>query len=209
MSDARRQLPDWQVAPLDQHPPGSDTAASKRRLGWKRIAIVIGLIAVLVLAVSGWRWWHHPGVFYSDVTDSPSVGVGDARVGDQFSFGMSSVQRTHSRDRYVDVETTRPNILVNTANATVSVSICSIDTSRRIGTIGSIRGPLGEWCTRLVPATDSRMRVTGVVPDQMVMTIVPTKRGIVAVQGLDVTYGYGFKHGTERIGVYVSISSGR
>ena len=44
---------------------------------------------------------------------------------------------------------------------------------------------------------------------EVVMTIVPTKRGIVAVQGLDVAYGYGFKHGTERIGVNVCISSGR
>jgi hypothetical protein len=49
------------------------------------------------------------------------------------------------------------------------------------------------------------MRVTGPDPDQLVMTVVPQQRGTVVVEGLSVSYQYGFKRGTENIGEYVRL----
>ena len=39
--------------------------------------------------------------------------------------------------------------------------------------------------------------------DQLVVTIRPTRPGIVMVWGLDLTYGYGHRHGTQHVGANV------
>jgi hypothetical protein len=63
---------------------------------------------------------------------------------------------------------------------------------------------LRKWCSRLVPSDGTTVKL-GAFADQLVVTIVPTRPGIVLIRGLHVTYSHGWKRGPEDVGEFVRV----
>lgn len=176
----------------------------RRRFRPSRNIVVVVLIVVCLLTVTGlvvgWRSWRNPGVFYT-VPDSVSSG-GAFAVGTPISWGMSYAHKGVDPPG-VSIISATPNVLVNTANATIVVRVCTIDRSAGIGAIGSVHN-LHTWCSRLAPPAGATMRL-GNYADQLVVTVVSSRPGTVLVKGLHVTYSHGWKRGPEDIGEFVRL----
>jgi hypothetical protein len=158
------------------------------------------VVAALIVGglVTGWRIYRQPAVFYG-VPDIVST-WGARPVGTPMSWGMSDAHEGVDPED-VSIVSATPNVLVNTANATILVRVCTIDRTSGVGGIGSV-SDLHRWCTRLVPPDGATMRL-GAFADQLVVTIVPRQPGKVLVKGLHVTYSHGWKRGPQDIGEFV------
>jgi hypothetical protein len=180
-----------EAAPRRHRPSHRVTAA---------VLVVAGILAV-VSAVVGWQWWHNPNVFYPV---SSNVDEGRTwRVGTATTFGMTYVKQGVGAGT-VSVTSVHPNVLVNTANATITVLACTPNRAEA-GAVGIVGGELHRWCTSVTQANGATLRVGGSAPDQLVMTVVPRQPGTVLVRGLHVTYTHGWQRGPEDIGMYVRL----
>ncbi|QNN52117.1 hypothetical protein [Nocardioides mesophilus] len=100
----------------------------------------------------------------------------------------------------VTLHAAAPHVLVNTAEATVTFSVCQVAGR---SSISSVRGDLRRRCSKLLPIKDTRLALTYQHPRrQMLMTITPTRPGVVKIQGMDLTYSYRHQSGTQRVGEY-------
>jgi len=178
------------------------TPQALRRRPSGRTSIIIVLVCLLLVgAVAvGVHWWRTPDVF--NPVDQ-AVGEGRSQlVAQSTTFGMSYVKAGVDDSKSLSVISARPNVLVNTANAKITVGVCTPDLDRA-GAIGIV-GAIHRECTRLVPADGATMRLTQPT-DQLVLTIAPTQPGIVLVKGLHVTYSHGWQRGSQDLGQFVRV----
>jgi len=179
-------------------PPGAtEPVRTNRRFIVVVVGVLVGLL-IVTLGIIGWRSYRHPGVFYP-VSDSPdSYGAGSVHTPE--TWGMSYAYKDVDPAEVSIVHAT-PNVLMNTAKATILVRVCTIDRTAGVGAIGSVINIRSE-CSRLAPPDGATMKL-GDFADQLVVTIVPTQPGTVLVKGLHVTYSHGWKRGPEDIGMFL------
>lgn len=118
------------------------------------------------------------------------------------TFGMTYVE--NGTTGTVSVIGVQPNVLVNTAKATITVVDCTPNLAEG-GAIGIVDGRLHHWCTRVAPANGATMNVSGDSPDQLVMTVTPHQAGTVLIRGVHVTYSHGWQRGPEDIGMSIRL----
>lgn len=180
------------------------TGPAEQRRGSRpgRRAVIMGVVgSMLVVAVAlGVRWWRTPGLFYP-VPGTVSTGRNQL-PGEPNSWGMSYVRGDVDDSKSVSVVTARPNVLINTAEATISIRVCTPNLERAgaIGSVSDLRG----WCTRLVSADGATMHLAKPT-DQLVMTVTPNRPGTVLVKGLHVSYSYDWKRSSQDIGEFVRL----
>ncbi len=171
------------------------------RRGRTRTLVAIVLAGALVgmgtAANAGWHAWRDPHVFRTN--DFGQAGMwGKISADKPMNVGMSYAR---GKPVTITVDSAYPRVLVNSAEASITVSVCTIDRSWDVGLIGSVYGDPSKWCSKVVDPDGARLRIRKEgFNDQLVVTIRPTRPGIVMVWGVDVTYGYGHRHGTQHVG---------
>ncbi|MFY9914308.1 MAG: hypothetical protein WAK18_06570 [Nocardioidaceae bacterium] len=164
------------------------------------ILVVSTLVGAGTAVNAGWHAWHDPHAFLTNDFSTADM-AGKIRPDQPLNVGMSYVRE---RPATLRVDSARPRVLLNTAGADITVSVCRVDPSRADASIGSVYGDLSKWCREVVDPAGARMQLRdAAVSDQLILTIRPTRPGVVMVWGLDVTYGYGHRHGTQHVGANV------
>lgn len=160
--------------------PAETRAARPSRRQRYRIALAVGAIAALLISL----WWHtHPNAF-------PGAGNSfGARPDDQTPIYVGVAyppDGAATRVRVLDAEP-RAEIF---GEATAEVWAC---TGGAIGVVGE-DSPEAAACVPLGEAADSW--------DQLVVRVAPEAPGaVVVLDGIDVTYSYGFQRGTQHTGI--------
>lgn len=164
------------------------------------ILVAGALVAAGTAANAGWHAWRDPHAFLTNIFSTADM-AGTIRPDQPLNVGMSYVQE---RPVTLTVDSARPRVLLNTAGADITVSVCRVDATQADSSIGSVYGDLSKWCRDVVDPAGARMQLRDdAVSDQLIVTIRPTRPGVVMVWGVDVTYGYGHRHGTQHVGANV------
>ncbi len=166
------------------------------------LAILVAgvLVGAGAAANAGWHAWRDPHALRTNVFSTADMS-GKIRPHEPLNIGMSYPQY---RPATFTVDSARPRVLLNTAGADITVSVCKVDPSQADASIGSVYGDLSKSCREVVDPAGARMQLRdNAVSDQLIVTIRPTRPGVVMVWGLDVTYGYGHRHGTQHVGANV------
>jgi hypothetical protein len=168
-----------------------------------RLALTLGVLLFLAAgaALIGWR---SPGVFY-EVNKTGVDMSGRLTAGEPVSYGMSHVKVTSRAG--VTVDKVMPNVVENSARATVTVQVCTPDVRSGNGAIGSTPDARRE-CSRLVPAQGAVMHVSGRAPDQLLVTVTGMVPGVVRIEGLHVSYTHGWHRGNQDVGADVRLVVG-
>jgi hypothetical protein len=173
----------------EKAPPG---ASGRRR------KLLVGAAAVLVLVVGflAWEWRTSPDTFrgYGNAMTGPLA------VGQRLHVGMTW-ESLKIEPRTATLHEASPRVVRNTADAEVSFSLCRSEKDPA----GAVRGNLERWCTEVLPIDDTEMTLNAEPRDIVLMTIRPTKPGVVRVRGADLTYTDGWQRGTEHIGSLVVV----
>jgi hypothetical protein len=173
--------------------------APEQEQGWSTRRKVVTAAVVIALGVLGylaWHWRTHPDTFR---------GYGNAMTstlspGQRLHVGMTW-ESLDIEPRAATLHEATPRIVRNTADAEVSFSLCRSEKDP----IGAVRGNLERWCTEVLPIDDAEMTLNAAPRDIVLMTIRPTKPGVVRVRGADLTYTDGWKRGTEHVGSLVTV----
>ncbi len=165
------------------------------------MAVAVAVLAVLVGAVSFLRWWTHPTVFGglgdSFATSGPRP-VADAALSTTVVF-----PRVDGEPETVTIDRAEAVFAANTAEATVSFSICHLGADE--DPIGSVDRP-EKYCADVVPL-EPGARFRHGVPDSdyLFATIAPTRAGVAHLAEIELTYqrgaGHLYQRGTETIRV--------
>ena len=185
-----------------------------RQPGERRLLFAGAAVLTVAALAIGWQQVHTAapqGIFVEGYRGGLTTWNDNWSVGRSLSFGMSYVAPSDltgaSPVEHAAVLSALPQVAVNTARATLTLSVCSIDTTQRVGAIGSVAGDLAASCTRVVPADGATMRVTGAAPDQLVLTVTPTRPGKVVVRGVEVAYVYKGALEAQRMGLSVRVTA--
>ena len=180
--------------------PG-DRPGDTPAVGAGRRRLLLGVLPVAVLLGGGawaWHWWTDPDVFAE----------GGARLelrrdldrARPLHLGMTYTPRgEHRMLRVTDAE---PVVIENSAEAVFEVRLC---TPRPGDGVGGTFGRLERWCSQVREAVGSDLEVRGAPgADYVVLTVTPTTRGVVHVDGLRLSYREGragwWRRGTDHVG---------
>ncbi len=178
--------------------PGSRWLRPSRRTTWVVLAtVLLVLLALLPLAL---RWWTHPDLLPDRAGRSRWV----PQPVDQAATAFTVLPpRASGHPTPLTWHAARADLATNTARASVSFSLC--DTPLMKGQLESSYQTiqLTQICSVQRALTDGT-RLTYPDPHQLVlMTLTPTRPGVVHVTGVDVRYSLGadhlFRHGTEHV----------
>ena len=167
----------------------------------KRVVVIV-LVLVAVVLAKAFAWWSNPTVF-----GPPGNGVATTmKAGELQALHVAMTEVSiHAPTSRVRLDHARPRAVTNTAAAQVSFSVCTV---RDTGFI-AIRGPLGEYCTDVERLQGTELLVSGDNRQYVVMTVRPTRVGVVRIDGIEVAYARGWRHawqrGTEATGLEVRI----
>lgn len=156
--------------------------APARRFSRRRVVVVL----LLVIGVAAAAWWvMHPRVFLG----VGNIVTGPVPVGTRAYVGMDVIPR----DGMVLHEAT-PRVVFNTGDVETEVMVCHLAGSTGVGFVHeqdieslceSLRAPSG-------PVQKGDFLVVQVVDDD--------DAGLVAMNGIDLTYSSGMQRGTQAIG---------
>jgi hypothetical protein len=101
----------------------------------------------------------------------------------------------------VSIDEVRPRVTRNTASAEIRSLLCTIADDADVGAIG-LEGPeeIAGDCGRLIPVEGTTMQLNASPRQEIVFEVTLTEPGAVGIKGADVTYSYGWQHGTQRTG---------
>ena len=157
---------------------------------------------MLLAVLAAFTWWTSPSVF-----GPPGNGASQTQTADELDdlhVAMTTVS-IHSPRYLVRLDQARARVVTNTARAQISFSVC---TARSAG-FSTANGDLADHCTKVAPIHDTVLRVNGEPEQYVVMTVRPTQVGVVRIDGMDLTYGFGWEHawqhGTEATGMEVVV----
>jgi hypothetical protein len=193
-----------EMTPLRQlrRAPGEHRRRVPRRRQ-DRLALILGVLLFLA-AGAALISWRSPGVFY-EVNKTGVDLSGRLAAGQSMSYGMSYVRSTSRAG--VTVDKVMPNVVENSARATVTVQVCTPDL--RTGSRAIVNTPNArQECSRLVPAQGAVMHVSGRAPDQLLVTVSGMVPGVVRIEGLHVSYTHGWHRGTQDVGADVRLVVG-
>lgn len=165
------------------------------------VAAVALAAAVAMCGVFGW-WWAHPRVF-GPVGNG--IGATDpVRHIRTFHVPMTDVS-VDSPTYQVRVRSVRPRVLTNTAEARIAFSVCRVSNGGFI----AVTDRLSRHCSDIRPVEGTTMTVNGDNDEYLVMTVRPTRAGVVRIRGIDLAYSLDWRHvwrrGTQATGMEVRI----
>jgi hypothetical protein len=162
----------------------------------RQVVIAVTVIGVVMLGYLAWHWRTHPDTFrgYGNAMTAP------LSVSQRLHVGMTW-ESLEIEPRPATLHGATPRIVRNTADAEISFSLCRAEKEP----IGSARGSLERWCSEVLPIEDAEMTLNADPRDIFIMTIRPTRPGVVRVRGADLTYTDGWKRGTEHVGSLVVV----
>jgi hypothetical protein len=164
----------------------------------RRRQIIVGAVAALVLVLGflAWDWRTSPDTFrgYGSGLRAP------VDVGHSLHVRMTW-ESVDIEPRTVTLHDVSARVVKDTAGPEITFSLCRAEEEP----ISSARGPLGRWCSEVLPIDDTEMTLNADPHDIVVMTIRPTKPGVVRVRGMDLTYTDGWQRGTEQTGLTVVV----
>jgi hypothetical protein len=164
----------------------------------RRRQVLIGVAAALVLVLGflAWDWRTSPDTFrgYGNAMRIPLA------VGQPVHVGLTW-ESLDIEPRTATLHEAGARIVRNTADAEVSFSLCRAEKDP----IGAVRGRLARWCSEVLPIDDTQMTLNADPRDIVLMTIRPTKPGVVRVRGADLTYTDGWQRGAEHVGALVIV----
>lgn len=99
-----------------------------------------------------------------------------------------------------------PRITENSADATVAVIVCSGPNSSAI-TGGGATYDVSSYCPRLTPFHSGSFTVGDRTTTGLLMTITPHRAGTTHIEGSDVSYWHGLRHGRQQVGYDVVINT--
>lgn len=178
------------VSSVEPAPSAESTAAPGRdgRPWWKTALAVAG---AAVMGGAAW-WWSHPSVF-------PEVGSevhGPAETGDTVYVGIAEVPET-SELHLIDAT---PRLVFGEDVADVSVLVC-----RRANEFSGIGYVFGEDAAESCASLDAPVDTTLSSDDQLVLQVHTEFSGVVAFDGIDVTYSTGWQRGTQATGLETAV----
>jgi hypothetical protein len=164
-----------------------------------RVATALAVLALVVIAGLGVRWWTHPTIFRD---------LGDAYASDPLSLADAALSTTvifpkvDGEPETVTIDRARAVFSDNTAKATATFSICHLGAEE--DPIGAVHDP-ETYCREMVPLEAGASFRHGVAPDSdyLFVTIAPTTVGVAHLARVEVRYKRGAGHlyqwGTESI----------
>src|SRR3954447_5034617 len=181
-------------------PPSTPAQRWRRRWLWLTAAVASALVAAAVLA-GGW-WMTHPHVFGPSGGNELSTGL--RVVGVNRDVGV-----VYGDSAEVTLEWGKPHVVENTADATITVVVC---TSNQSEPLGSGKGPLSGYCSSVRPPR--HLTYTGWDGpdfrghDYLLLVVNPHRAGVVRVAGVRIHYRQGLRRGTETAGWNVVVQAG-
>lgn len=177
---------------------------SKSRRAVVVVGVVVVIVAALAAALGAVRAWQDISVF-------PDAG----------GWGFRGVQRPTDPPIYVGVtyepKGVRGAVTISsasavvendTAKATISFYLCTVDPSSGVGSVGAVHErEVHHECSRLVPAEGATLRLNHHPRDQLVMAVQLRHAGRVHVRAVDLTYAQGWQRGHQQVGGDVVLRS--
>ena len=159
------------------------------------IAVAVGVV-LLAGAIVGWQW-RQIHVF---VDGGGWAFGGHAVVGGGLYAGDMAIPRKHQTGT-VTLDHLSPDVVENTANATVRFYVCRRDPDSRVGGVGIVEASeVHRYCASLDPAEGATFTLDDASTDQLVMGVFPTRPGIVRVRGVHLDYSSGWQGGSQWTG---------
>ncbi len=160
-------------------------------------ALVLGICASL-----GLQWWSHPTVFGGWGNGFSQTQTVDKMHVLHVAMTFLSVS---GPERVVTIHDAEALVVTNTAKARISFSVCTPKNDEDI--IGAADESLSIYCSEVRPIGSGAVPMTH-GPDAkeyILMTLVPTRVGVVRVRYMDLTYSLGsdrlWQRGTESTGM--------
>jgi hypothetical protein len=166
------------------------------------IAVLIsGLIGVLIVAA----WWlSHPNLVSLDgVSESGPIQVGQEETFDTGLLALRGSNSAHEHAIRVTIQSVHPNIVSNTADATLQFRICQVDLNPHL-VVGAQHGVnLNKFCRSVVPLH----RQSVVLSPPYVTFITPRRPGVIEVHGFTVSYRKGVRRQTQLGGIDIKLTA--
>ena len=164
----------------------------------RRILVaVVGVSVVVALAVVAWVW-RHPTTL-PDAAPVVSLTSDRLQVNESIYIGMTFDGAY--RDSGLTLHGAQPNTVSNTAKASVTFGVCTIDTASGQVSISSVNGSIEDDCSDWTVLGEEPVALGA--GQQLLMEVTPTKRGAVEIAGADVRYTDGWQTGDQDTGEYL------
>lgn len=98
----------------------------------------------------------------------------------------------------VTLRNASPQLGAGSTSAATTVSVCRAKPGVEATSIGAGDGDLAQWCSAVLPVTGQDLSELG-PDDSLVLTVVPLAPGPVTIDGVDLTYTHGGRHGAEHL----------
>ncbi len=169
----------------------------RRRAPW---VVLLAAVLASVLAIGGVRWLR---------SDSPLVGAG-GRLATTMSVGSTSyvgVLIESSSATRLDVRSVAPDIVTDSASATVTVWQCTGPRSALLsgGAIASAAQTAAD-CTALVPFRPGTRPIGFSASSPLLLAVTPRHAGAVELGGAYVGFRHGLRSGRQLVGSAVVLT---
>ena len=186
---------------MSAQPAASDGGVDAAPRGVSRWRLLFALLGAGVLVAAGWAywWWTPPEAFgpYGN-------GIGgriEAGQAMHYDTGLHPVRRDGEDPEPIPVTLNEvtPVVSENSADADIEVRLCRVaDGGTGIGAVRSVR----RFCDALdVIDGDTQLRP----PDQVIVTVVPQRPGVVHIEGAPVDYRDGIRRGSQHSGLEIHV----
>ena len=186
--------------------PADSRAA--HRLRSRQPVVWVALAASALAVVAGGWWLTHPKVFLESSTFEATMNL---PTGDVHAVAFAVIDPSVESHDTVTFRHVEPVVVRNDAGARLELRICRLDPDRPDGSVvGSIDvATLSEFCKQLDPVDGARFdRAWDARPQsQVILTITPTRPGVVKIQGLNVSYRQGIRFGNQTTGPDLTVTS--
>lgn len=163
------------------------------RVAWFGLGVVL---AAAALAIATW-WWRHPTLF---LPTGGTIGSERVPIGRPIHVGVVGLRAGDSAT--VTIDQVVAQVSQNSADASISFSVCSDPDGVPIGIAN---GRLDRWCGQIDPVEKAELTTGEGHFDQVVITIVPARAGAVEIDGVELTYSYGWQRGSQLTGPHLRL----
>ena len=173
-----------------------------------KVVLVTGVLAVLVAAALGARWWSQPSLF-----GKSGFGAFSAAPRPVAKAALSTTviwPKTDGEPETVTINDAQAIFSKNSVKATATFWVCHMGAGE--SPIGAVHDPQ-DACQDIVPLEAGASYLHGVAPDSdyLVVTITPTRRGVAHLERVEVDYvrtrAHLYQQGTESLDVDCRITA--
>lgn len=195
------------VTILDQAADEPDLAAGDRRpiTRSRVLRLTVGLMVISLVIIGAVRWRNNPDLVMASGSGVYPKGVPLSEAA--YAINIADPIRSRGSES-LTLKSTSARVVTNTAAARIGFSICVARPGTGIGVVRPAE--LGTYCSRLIPVRhDTKLVASDSARQVIVLTVVPTKVGLVRLDRLNITYRRDWKHlyqsGSLRTGIDVAI----